>query len=395
MMPVASREAELLLHCARTRLPLASRERIRALCAQPLEWEDFLSLAAHHGLMPLCYERLNEIAPQGPPKAAMVKLWAARQRTLAQNNEMADELFGILGDLDAVGIHALPYKGPTLALDLYGDVGLRQFGDLDILLHRDHVPHAQERLRARGYVAQFPLAPAVERAFLRSGAQYHLAMRHEQRGMMVELHWRVDPDIAIEPEAPGAKRFRSRELLLVLMIHGSKHRWSSLGWLVDVAELMARDPVDWKWIEAKAATLRCRRRLALGVLLAQALLDAPAPGEVVARMRDVEGMESLCTALAAELLEISPAEPSPRAMLRENLGLLDTRAQRLKHLLDTVWSPSLVEWTRWPLPRVLFFLYPPLRLLRLTGKHGAATMRPKIPAAATPRTPPPPPRSTD
>ena len=32
-----------------------------------------------------------------------------------------------------------------------------------------------------------------------------------------------------------------RELLLILCLHGTKHFWSSLGWLVDVAELIRRE----------------------------------------------------------------------------------------------------------------------------------------------------------
>ncbi len=386
-------EAELLLDCVRVRLPMSGRDRIRQACANNPDWEDFLSLAARHGLMPLAYERLNEIVPDVLPKAVAVKLWAARQRTLAQNAEMATELINILEMFDAVGIVALPYKGPTLALDLYGDVGLRQFGDLDILLRLEDVLAAKERLVGMGYVADYPLEPAVERAFLRSGAQYHLAMRHSTRGLMVELHWRIDPDVAIEPEKPGARRFRSRELLLVLLIHGSKHRWSSLGWLVDVAELMARDKVDWPWIRERAASLGCERRMGLGVLLAEALLQAPVPPEVSEACRAMEGLELTAAALAEDLLAVNPKDRGPREMLHDNLALYDTRRQRLKHLLDTFWNPSLVEWSRWPLPRPLFFLYPPLRLVRLAWKHSVATVLPRSLAGATPRKPPPPPHS--
>lgn len=386
-------EAELLLQCARVRLPMSGRERIRAICASHPDWEEFLSLAARHGLMPLAYERLNEIVPETLPKAVTVKLWAARQRTLAQNAEMATELINILEAFEAAGITALPYKGPTLALDLYGDVGLRQFGDLDILLRRGTVLDAKERLVAMGYVADYPLTPAVERAFLRSGAQYHLAMRHEKRGLMVELHWRIDPDVAIEPEKPGARRFRSRELLLVLLIHGSKHRWSSLGWLVDVAELMARDKVDWPWIRGRAAALGCERRMGLGVLLAESLLEAPVPPEVLDACRAMEGLEVIAAVVAEDLLALNPRDRSAREMLHDNLALYDTRRQRTKHMLDTFWNPSLVEWSRWPLPRALFFLYPPLRVLRLAWKYSVAMVLPQSLAGATPRKPPPPPRS--
>jgi hypothetical protein len=44
-------------------------------------------------------------------------------------------------------------------------------------------------------------------------------------------------------------------------------------------------------------------------------------------------------------------------------------AERIRHVRNVVFLPSLVEWTRWPLPRALFFAYPLLRIGRLVGKH--------------------------
>ena len=56
-------------------------------------------------------------------------------------------------------------------------------------------------------------------------------------------------------------------------------------------------------------------------------------------------------------------------LLRMNLRLYERVRQKLSHFLNVIASPSLVEWTRWPLPRPLFPLYLPLRLARLAGKY--------------------------
>lgn len=411
MTPPLTPEAGLLLQCARVALPADVRERIAREARGPIDWARFLAIATNHGLMPLAYEHLDAAAADALPKPVLVDLWQWRERTARRNAAMAAELVAILADLEAAGIDAIPYKGPALAQSLYGDVGLRQFGDLDILLKLADVPRAKACLVARGYAPLYALAPAVEEAFLRSPAQYHLSLVHEGRAIMVELHWKTDPDTAVEPiddpawwkqlrRATLAGRevlaFSPTELLLILLVHGSKHRWSSLGWLVDVSELMRREgEVDWPWIETRAAGLRCERRVGLGLRLAQRWLDAPVP-EALRRLTEIPAVVESCDAIERAGVGADAANEGAGAMLHANLRLYDSASQRFAHLVNTIVSPSLVEWSRWPLPRPLFFLYPPLRLARLAWKHLAALRpSPEIPAAATPRTPPPPPHWKD
>jgi hypothetical protein len=386
-------EAELLLACARVTVAPEAHARLAQLAAQT-HWDAFEALAARHGLQQLAYEHLATVA-DAVPKPVMVRLWAWRERLVRQNRLMAVELAALLTVLARAGIDAIPYKGPALAEELYGDVGLRQFGDLDILVAPGNLLRARSLLETLGYRSEFPLTPATEQAFLRASAQYHLAMAREDRSVVVELHWRLDPDVAIEPVDRSARSFSPDELLLVLLVHGSKHRWSSLGWAVDVAEALRRGGLDWAWIEARAQSLRCERRVALGLLLANRLLQAPVPAGVLARYAALPGIEATCGELGEELLAIDPGERGAFETLRGYLRLYDTVGQRIKHLLDTLWSPSLVEWTRWPLPRALHFLYPALRMARLAAKHLSFRSTPQIPAAATPRTPAPPPHWKD
>ena len=411
MNPASSREAELLLRCARVRLAPGACERIAQLARGPLDWPRFLAIATNHGLMPLAYEHLDACAREQVPKPVMVGLWSWRERSARRNAAMAAELGAILDAFESEGIEAIPYKGPALAQSLYGDVGLRQFGDLDLLLRRADVPRAKACLLARGYAWPHALTPAIERAYLRSPAQYHVGLEHEGRAMLVELHWKTDPDMPVEAMDDPAwwrgldrahlagreiRAFAPRELLLVLLVHGSKHRWSSLGWLVDVAELLRLEAeVDGAWIAERARGLRCERRVGLGLRLAQRWLDAPIP-HALRPLTELPAVVASGAAIERDAIAATGPQESALEMLRAHLRLCDTAGQRLAHAWGSIASPSLVEWTRWPLPRPLFFLYPPLRLARLAGKHLAALRpSPEIPAAATPRTPPPPPRWKD
>jgi len=54
----------------------------------------------------------------------------------ASNVFLTNKLFEILNLFKENDILALPFKGPVLAESVYGDISLRKFVDLDILVHK-------------------------------------------------------------------------------------------------------------------------------------------------------------------------------------------------------------------------------------------------------------------
>jgi hypothetical protein len=377
-------EADLLLACARLALAPSTEARLRERLAGPVDWAHLGRLAARHGLRSLLHHHLKAVAPTAPPRPFFVELWAHRERQAARNGAMATELVALVEGLEGAGLPVLPYKGPALAAAVWGDPALRAFNDLDLLLRPRDLAAAKALLQARGYTPEFDLAPAAEAAFLRSSAQYHLVLVRTADGMRVELHWKTDPDVPVEedtdawwearPRVPfqgiGIRAFAPRELLLVLALHGSKHHWSSLSWLVDVAELLRQQPdLDWDWVFARARALGATRRLALGLHLAHRLLDAPLPAAVAAQAAAAPQVPALAKRIRTGLVADEPRPLGPLARLRLDLALHEGLRRKAAHALHLLFAPSLAEWLRWPLPRGLFFLYAPLRVGRLVGKH--------------------------
>jgi hypothetical protein len=377
-------EAELVLACARLDLAPEDRVRILQMLDAGVDWALAIAIADGNGVVPLVARHLLALPDGVLPKALLVELLGRHESAARRKRAMAGELLQILDLFDANGIEAIPYKGPSLAESVYGDVALREFGDLDILLRPRDVLRAKALLQARGYGPEYPLEPAVEAAFLRSSAQYHLVMVHEERGM-VELHWKTDPDFQVEridderwwsglrrsPLGEGTVRcFSPEESLLILCIHGSKHYWNALGWLVDVAEWLRQHPrMDWGWIEQAAQGLGCTRRVELGLALAQRLLGAPLPQPVRLRIAGEASLDPLVERIEAALFDPRFEGLGPFEAMRFNMRLYERNRDRLRYCVNTILAPSLIEWTRWPLPRALFFLYPPMRLMRLSRKY--------------------------
>lgn len=378
-------ETDLLLSCAGLEQTLQKRARVANALAGGLDWRHLLAIANRNGLSPLLFRNLQLADDSIVPKQVFAELWSRHRLLQRHNKEMLDELTTILRVFESCGIAAIPYKGPMLALQVYGDLALREFSDLDLLLKPVDILRAKEALHSIGYEPEFVLTPAVEGQLLRAHAHYHLMLSCESRNMLVELHWKTDAEFPVERSDDakwwaglGTTRlgdaevrcFAPRELLLVLCLHGSKHHWASLGWLVDVAELIRQQPeLDWSWILARAEALHAGRRLALGLHLLRRMLDVPLPEPVLSWLIAQPQAERIAVAIEAGLFDLSIPERNAFQRLRLNLRLYETLPQRVQHIADVVCRPSLVEWSRWPLPRPLFFLYPLLRLLNLTEKY--------------------------
>lgn len=403
--PALAPEARLLLTCGRTTLDPAGRGCLQDLCGSGLDWATVEMLAARHGLFPLLHRHLGALEPGVIPREVQASLWARHETLCRRNRFMTRELVEIVDLMARAGIRVAPYKGPTLAIAAYGDLALREFGDLDLLVRSKDVLRIRDLLQARGYRSEYALTPVLQRALVCSRRHYELPLRDPARALLVELHWRADPDVEavplgderwwselerIELEGTPVPMLKVPELMLILCLHGTKHSWSSLGWLVDVAELARRaDRLDWEAIAGTARRLGVGRKLGVGITLARELLEVSFPPEAL-READDPVVRRVAAEIRASLFNSEYRPFTVARIVWRNVQLQKGVPARLRYLARALFTPGLGEWQHWPLPRPLHFLYVPLRVARLAGKY----LFRRTPPAAKPRTPPPQPHST-
>ena len=76
------------------------------------------------------------------------------------------------------------------------------------------------------------------------------------------------------------------DLLIVLCIHGCKHIWDTLKWLVDIAELVKGQPeLDWASLQTRAHEMGSAIMVEIGLVLAHDLLQAPVPAKILETAR--------------------------------------------------------------------------------------------------------------
>ena len=164
--------------------------RIQQILQHDVDWKRVVQLAHHHGLVPLVYRRLSGEMDANRSSG----LEALRQHDTANAHRtlwLTLELLNIHRHLQARGLEVLPYKGPVLAEMLYGNVALRQFSDLDLLIRSHDLPAIKEALAQLGYAPGLRLAQAAERDYLKSGYEYTFDGARGRN--LLEIKWQILP----------------------------------------------------------------------------------------------------------------------------------------------------------------------------------------------------------
>ncbi|MEP7190974.1 MAG: nucleotidyltransferase family protein, partial [Roseiflexaceae bacterium] len=147
----ARAEDRLLLACARTTIDQLAADQIKSLLRPNIDWEYLTERADLHCVTPLLNRSLSMVSPDAIPAQALMPI-RQRVREIAQSNlHLTGELLRLLTVFDQQSIPIIPFKGPTLAMQAYGDIALRPFGDLDVLIHAQDLMPARELMLAQGY----------------------------------------------------------------------------------------------------------------------------------------------------------------------------------------------------------------------------------------------------
>jgi hypothetical protein len=377
-------EKKLLIYCARTRMRPEVVEKIRALAASGLNWDALLSEAEGNAVLPVLYRQLNAIAADAVPAEQMRRASEASRANTLRCLSLSAALVQILRLFDSEGIVALPYKGPVLAAQAYGDVLLRQFDDVDIIVPERDMAKAHGVMLRLGYEAKFPglMSPDLDSPLVPGEYKYY----SETRAAIVELH--TEQTLRHFPVAPDLDEFSSRgitvnlgghdvrtfspeDALLTICVHGSKDFWTRIAWIADVAELVQSQPgLDWKAINARAEVLQVQRMLHVGLILAARILDATLPEEIAERVKADRHAEEIAMELERSLLDSDAPTMGALERFRLRRRLVPGFFAGWRYALRLAVAPAEEDWLTLRLPRPLAPLYILLRPLRLIRKYG-------------------------
>jgi hypothetical protein len=314
-----------------------------------------LVLAEEHAVLGHVAARISELDEKIVPADERSSLVERYRLQVFRTLGMSRELFPLLELFAGKGIGMLVVKGPVLAVDAYGNPGIRSYSDLDLLVRQRDIRSATEALEGAGYDATVPLTAIDARKI---PGQY--LFRTPDSRLLVELH--TDLTLRYFPRRLPIEEFFARQThvqldghgvpalsiedeLVYISVHGATHLWERLGWIADVAALVTRQrDIDWQAATKTARQVGAERMLATGLYLASDLLRASLPSPVLATLKRDAGAARLAAYVRAWLPEGGHKPP----------GLFERAAFRLRmrgngffapaYLLRLSLSPTEEDW---------------------------------------------------
>lgn len=351
---------------------------VAELAGKVTRWEETIDAARRHGILPMLYSALaaNE---EHVARQVMDRAKGEFERNAFHCIANAAELLAVLRAFEDAGIPAIPFKGIVLGASAYGDITARTAGDLDLLIFRRDLLRAVRILQDRDYELKTKVredgSPEAENYF-----EFHFERPSD--GMVLELRWRLEltqprfrRNLGMDwvwPRRRMAKvgggevaNLDPTSSLLILCMHGSKHLWSRLIWICDVAKEIESEPgLDWDFVRKEAKRVGLWRCLALGVLLAHRVAGAEVPKQALERFENDRTARRLSRFIQEHIFEEAGQMPDGR--LPYNLQLLGFQDKVRALLTPSIFRPN--EWDRAfvKLPRALeplYYLIRPIRVL--------------------------------
>lgn len=345
--------------------------------APKVSWEEVVDRARQHGVLPTLYSQLaanSDLVPSDALKVARREF----EKNAFHCMTNAEELIELLRAFDKAGIATMPFKGVVLGASAYGSITARAAGDLDLLIYYRDLQRATQILLERGYKLT---TKVLEDGSPEASDYFEFHFERAQDGMVVELRWRLEltqprfsPDLGMDWVWPRRRTVKLGGAdvpnldavcaLLVLCMHGSKHVWSRLGWICDVAKLLETEPgLDWDFAQQEAKRVGLWRCLALGVLLAQRTAGSDVPSDVLRRFEANRTVRMLAEALDKNLFARPRERPPGR--IPYNIKILGFRDRLRLVLAPSFLRPNDLDRAVVKLPKALEPLYYVIRPFRM------------------------------
>ena len=374
---VLDAEWALLVECAK---PQPDPHRLAQLFREPLKWTSLIALAENHSVLGLIAARLANYDEDAIALENRESLRAWRRAYTLFTMNLTVEMFRLFEGFAASQVEALVIKGPVLSARCYGDPGLRQYGDLDLIVRDKDIQRSTELMIGLGYEPSVPLTAIQakkipgEYVFRQSNTkllvEFHTerTFRYHPRPLPVEKLFERQAWVNIDSHKVPA--LSPEDELILICIHGAKHFWEQLSYIADVAAFVSRQELDWERVGSAAEEVGAERMLHVGLRLAADLLGATLPEKADVLMRS----DRIAGHLARRIMQWLPAAGSaPPSILERAMFRIRMRGgffPGVAYLFRLSFSPTEEDWVAGAENKRHWFLDALGRPFRLARKYG-------------------------
>jgi len=369
-------DLKFLMNCCKMN---PTEEDLKAICSylntEHLDLNALISVVNQHGILPLVYKTIKSLQCHSSSlntqhvtlSAEILTELKAHYMSISQRNMlMSAELIKIMNLLKENSIEALAFKGPALSQIAYGDITLRQYTDLDVLVKKEDIYKIDTLLKARGYQRVLKLSPVQEKVYIQNAQD--LGFYHPKSGLHFEMHWsllnedypmQINLDTiwknpqTVKINQQEIKTFPIQELLPYLCIHGSKHLWERIEWIKDIDLLIRKEDIDWEKIVKKVDGSGFEVMIYLGLSLAMRLFKTPLPKHITDHISDMK----ILNTLSDFVLQSWQSPKNTFQQTHAKLKLFPGIKEQAIYLHKILIKPSLNDYWFIDLPKPLYWVY--------------------------------------
>jgi Uncharacterised nucleotidyltransferase len=375
-------ELELLLHCVRPQVSEKQLEQIQTLIEHRVDWERFLIVARHHGVMPLLYRNLRLRRPFSIPPTVHTQLDHYFHAEAERNLLLIREVNRLATLLQTSELPVAFLKGPLLGGIANGNFSLRTSADLHILVQKADIAKLKCLLLEQGYLPPAGLSRFEGGSLVLCAPECHFVQ--PATGLELNVHWRLLPRMRshtsdqediwkrIEYSRLGNNHIPTLspvDLLLFLCVHGTNHLWERLGWICDIAGVIDTSPAfDWAAALDRAERQGISRMVLSGLALVGELMGTELPAEISSRISADYEVNAAVAQAREWLAGDSNREIATREKIRFHVRLTDSFEDKIRYLVQLAIAPTVEDLLLLNSPRAPSFSYYLIRPLRLLGK---------------------------
>jgi hypothetical protein len=356
---------------------------VRERAATVRDWDRFSRVVSRHRVAALAADGLRRAGVPVPRAVASDTSREARRAL-----DMAGETVRLGRAFENAGIEALFVKGAVLAQLAYGELGIKQSWDIDVLVPERNLIEGCRLLQRRGYALVFPARGERHLVRLMRHAK-ECVLSNPKLGITVELHWRLTDNkqllSGVDADAPRQRvpigshtvpTLAGAPLFAHLCVHGATHGWSRLKWLADLNAFLSGQPgEDIGRLCREAERLGAGSAPAAALLLCHRLFGLPLEARLRRRLEQKPGAQAIastalhCLAYGGGWGEFQTLSGPGWRRIRSQFQIIPGRRYALSQLA-AFWT-SGHERAQIELPERLDFLYHLLRLPLLVGRSGS------------------------
>lgn len=384
-------EQILILECSHSKLSFEQINQIKTILEQKLDWDSIINISYRNGVLPLISANLLQTFGDLLPPAIKEKLALQFHEHTQNNLFLTAKLLEIVHLLSDSEIPVLPFKGPTLAMRAYGNLSLRQFVDLDILVQPKHFDEAIKKLTENGYKTVGEV-PRLKRKSFFFMSKKDIGLADEHLRVRIELHWKLSgAHFALPFELNGLwdrlenqnlggvqiKTTPFADLFIYLCLHGSRHGWERLAWICDLNELIRAEQksgkeIDWQTIKHQGKQLGCEKVVELGLFLINEFFGAKTDYPAWKEIENNETFRKIVSQVKIRIFSENSTTTEIGDWYLYHLTLKEKKTDKLKlHFHYFLWylrlliTPNSLDKTVFNLPKIFYPLYYILRPTRL------------------------------